>query len=142
MAQFIRYIIKKLKSTTHAKNLNNKFENEKQVDKEIEVEVLRKLNHPNIIKVEEIVFDEKDGTLCIIMEQGKKNIADVIEDKRKIGATFDEETIRMYMKQLVKAVGHMHNVGYFHRDLKPENIILINDRETRLIDFGICISMK
>lgn len=142
MVQSIKCTTERLKSTSPARSLSNTFANEKQADKEIEVEVLRKLHHPNIIKVEEIVFDKKDGTLCIIMEQAKKNIAEVIEDKRKIGASFDEETIRMYMKQLIKAVGHMHEVGYFHRDLKPENIVLVNDRDTRLIDFGTCLSMS
>lgn len=114
----------------------------KEVEKEIEVEVLRKLNHKNIIKVEDIIFDEKEGRLYIIMEQGKKNIAEVMDDKKKIGAHFDEETIRMYMKQLVEAVGHMHEVGYFHRDLKPENMTLINEKEIRLIDFGTCMQTR
>jgi serine/threonine protein kinase len=55
---------------------------------------------------------------------------------KKIGAFFDEETIRIYMRQLIQAVGHMHEVGYFHRDLKPENMILVNDKDIKLIDFG------
>jgi len=40
------------------------------------------------------------------------------------------------MRQLIQAVGHMHEVGYFHRDLKPENMILVNDKDIKLIDFG------
>ena len=70
------------------------------------------------------------------MEQGKKNITEVMEDKKKIGATFDEDTIRTYMLQLVKAVAHMHSNGFFHRDLKPENMILVGENDLRLIDFG------
>lgn len=129
-------------SSSPARSSNNIFKSEKELDKEIEVEVLRKLDHPHIIKVEDIIYDDKAGRLYIVMEQGKKNIAEIIEDKRKIGTCFDEDTIRMYMKQLIEAVGHMHEVGYFHRDLKPENMILVNDKEIRLIDFGTCMSMK
>lgn len=125
-----------MRSSTLARSSSNIFKSEKELEKEIEVEVLRKLDHPHIIKVEDIIYDDKAGRLYIIMEQGKKNIAEIIEDKRKIGASFDEDTIRMYMKQLIEAVGHMHEVGYFHRDLKPENMILVNDKEIRLIDFG------
>ena len=124
------------------KKFKCEYDTQEDAEKEIEVEVLRRLNHPNIIQVEEIVFEEKDHKLFIIMEQGKLNIAQIIEEKRKMGKNFDEDTIRLYIKQLLMAVGHMHEVGYFHRDLKPENMILINDREMKLIDFGTCISMS
>lgn len=124
------------KSSSLVRSSNNIYKSEKEIDKEIEVEVLRNLHHKHIIKVEEIVYDDKEGRLYIVMEQGKTNIAELIEDKKKIGASFDENTIRMYMKQLIQAVGYMHDHGYFHRDLKPENLILVNERQTRLIDFG------
>mmetsp|Transcript_24712 Transcript_24712/g.28402 ORF Transcript_24712/g.28402 Transcript_24712/m.28402 type:complete len:141 (+) Transcript_24712:40-462(+) len=136
MATSTRSTRKTRRSSSPARSSNKIYKSEEEVDKEIEVEVLRKLHHKNIIKVEEIIFDEAEGRLYIIMEQGKKNIAEVMEDKKKIGASFDEDTIRLYMMQLLKAVGHMHQMGYFHRDLKPENLILINDQEIRLIDFG------
>ena len=103
--------------------------------------MLRNLHHKHIIKVEEIIYDESESKLYIVMEQGKTNIAELMEDKKKVGASFHEETIRMYMKQLVSAVGYMHEHGYFHRDLKPENMILIDDRNTRLIDFGTWMRM-
>lgn len=135
----IRFTVKTPSSSLLARSLNNIYKNEKELEKEIEIEVLRKVHHPHIIKVEEIIYEEKTGRLYIVMEQGKKNIAEIIEDKRKIGASFDEDTIRAYMRQVIEAVGHMHEVGYFHRDLKPENMILVNDSELRLIDFGTCM---
>lgn len=135
-------IIKKLNSSTLVRNSNNIYKSYKELDKEIEVQVLRKLDHPHIIKVEDIIYDDSKGRLYIVMEQGKKNIAEILEDKKKIGAQFDEDTIRMYMLQLIEAVGHMHKVGFFHRDLKPENMILVNDKEIRLIDFGTCMSIS
>jgi serine/threonine protein kinase len=139
MAMFIRFIIKKLNNSLLARSSNNIYKNETELDKEIEIEVLRNLDHPHIIKLEEIIYEEKTGRLYIVMEQGKKNIAEIIEDKKKIGADFDEDTIRIYMTQLIEAVGHMHDVGYFHRDLKPENMMLVDDSEIRLIDFGTCM---
>lgn len=135
-ATFIVDTRKRQRSSLLARSLNNIYKSEKEIDKEVEVEVLRNLHHKHIIKVEEIVYDDKEGRLYIIMEQGKTNIAELIEDKKKIGASFDEETIRMYMRQLVQAVGYMHDHGYFHRDLKPENLVLVNEKQTRLIDFG------
>lgn len=132
---------KKLRNFSLERSSNNMYNSEKEIDEEIEVEVLRNLHHKHIIKVEEIVYDAKEGRLCIIMEQGKTNIAELMDDKKKIGACFDEETIRKYMKQMVSAVGYMHEHGYFHRDLKPENMILNSTGDTRLIDFGTCMSI-
>lgn len=126
-------------SSTLVRSLSSIFKSEKDLAKEIEVDVLRTLDHPNIIKVEDIIFEKKTGRLHIIMEQGKKNINEVMEDKKNIGAKFDEDTIRNYMKQLVSAVGHMHAKGFFHRDLKPENMILVEEGDLRLIDFGTCM---
>lgn len=139
MATCTRFIRKTQSSSSLARNLSNIFKSEKDLEKEVEVEVLRTLDHPNIIKVEDIIFEKKTGRLHIIMEQGKKNINEVMEDKKNIGAKFDEETIRSYMKQLVSAVGHMHEKGFFHRDLKPENMILVEEGDLRLIDFGTCM---
>ena len=142
METYTKSIRKRPSSSSLVRSLNNIYKSKKELDKEIEVEVLSKLNHKNIIHVEDIIFDEKAGRLYIVMEQGKKNIAEIIEDKQKVGAYFDEDTIRTYMKQLIEAVGHMHEVGYFHRDLKPENMILVSDQEIKLIDFGTCMKMS
>lgn len=76
-----RFTERRQTSFSLARNLNNIYNDEAEIDDEIEVEVLRNLHHKNIIKVEEIVFDEKEGRLCIIMEQGKTNIAELMEDK-------------------------------------------------------------
>ncbi len=142
METYTRSTRRTQRSSSLVKNSNNIFKSEKELEKEIEVDVLRTLDHPHIIKVEDIIFDKKSGRLHIIMEQGKKNINEVMEDKKNIGASFDEDTIRIYMKQLIQAVGHMHRKGFFHRDLKPENMILVGEHDLRLIDFGTCMRME
>lgn len=54
----------------------------------------------------------------------------------------DEQLVRSYMYQLLKALDHMHRKGIFHRDIKPENILIesTNDlgRGLKLADFGSC----
>lgn len=142
MAMSTKYIRKTQNSSSLARDLNSTYKNEKELEKEIEVDVLKKLNHPNIIKVEDIIYEKKTGRLHIIMEQGKKNITEIMEDKKNVGASFSEDSIRTYMKQLIEAVGHMHEQGFFHRDLKPENMILVDDGNLRLIDFGTWMKME
>lgn len=81
MATSTKFTKRAVRDSSLVKNSNNIYKNEKELDKEIEVQVLRKLDHPNIIKVEDIIFDDKAGRLYIVMEQGKKNIAELLEDK-------------------------------------------------------------
>jgi len=57
-AMYTKYTRKTLKNSLLARDLNNIYKNEKELEKEIEVEVLRKLSHPHIIKVEDIIYDK------------------------------------------------------------------------------------
>jgi len=74
MGTCTRFIRKIQSSSSLVRSLNRIFKSEKDLAKEVEVEVLRTLDHPNIIKVEDIIFEKKTGRLHIIMEQGKKNV--------------------------------------------------------------------
>lgn len=49
-----------------------------------------------------------------------------------------ESDSRMYFRQIVSAVAHLHQLGFVHRDLKPENILLDSSHNLKLIDFGLC----
>ena len=49
---------------------------------------------------------------------------------------FSENVCRYFLKQMLKAVDHMHSKSYAHRDLKPENILIDDDFDIKLCDFG------
>ena len=59
------------------------------------------------------------------------NIYDLIKGKTQ---HLDEDLVKVYMYQLLKAVDHMHRNGIFHRDIKPENL-LITDKTLKLAGF-------
>ena len=99
-----------------------------------EVEVLRSLDHPNILTVFEVYEDEKQ--FCIVTElcHGGELFDKIISAKR-----FSEEIAANYMYQIMSAILTCHEREIVHRDLKPENILFTSespDSPLKVIDFG------
>lgn len=101
---------------------------------QVEVDVLRAVSHPNLIKLYD-VYDTKD-TLYLVMQLCRGGeLFDRIIKRRK----FSEEQARATIRALLRAIEHLHTHGVVHRDLKPENILLCTpeDDEIVLTDFGL-----
>lgn len=96
-----------------------------------EVKSLRKLNHPNIIKLKEIV--RQNNELFFIFEYMEYNLYHIMRNQQR---PFLEEEIRIFMSQVLQGLVHMHKNGYFHRDLKPENLLVTGD-VIKIADFGL-----
>ncbi|GJW65565.1 serine/threonine-protein kinase MHK isoform X1 [Tanacetum coccineum] len=96
-----------------------------------EVKSLRKMNHPNIIKLQEIVRENNE--LFFIFEYMEHNLYHIIRERQR---PFTEEEIRGFMTQLLQGIVHMHRSEYFHRDLKPENLLVTN-KTLKIADFGL-----
>ncbi|WOG95068.1 hypothetical protein DCAR_0314370 [Daucus carota subsp. sativus] len=96
-----------------------------------EVKALRKLNHPNIIKLKEIVRENNE--LFFIFEYMELNLYQIMRDRQR---PFTEAEIKHLMHQLLQGLAHMHRNGYFHRDLKPENL-LVTGNLIKIADFGL-----
>ncbi|KAK4482971.1 hypothetical protein RD792_010145 [Penstemon davidsonii] len=95
-----------------------------------EVNSLRKFNHPNIIKLLEIV--KENNELFFIFEYMEHNLYQIMKGKK----SFSEEEIRTLMSQLLQGLAHVHKLKYFHRDLKPENLLVTNNI-LKIADFGM-----
>ena len=99
-----------------------------------EVEVLTRLDHPNIVKYYETYIDER--YIYLVMEYiGGGELFDKIATTDN--QTFTEEDSRLYLRKLLSACNHMHAQGVVHRDIKPENIMMTEEGELKLIDFGL-----
>ncbi|KAI3450822.1 hypothetical protein Pfo_007487 [Paulownia fortunei] len=96
-----------------------------------EVKSLRRLNHPNIIKLLEIV--RQNNELFFIFEYMEHNLYQIMKDQQR---SFSEEEIRALMSQVLQGLAHVHKHGYFHRDLKPENLLVTNNT-IKIADFGL-----
>ncbi len=99
---------------------------------EAEIETLRKLNHPNIVKL--FGFGEQESHLFYAMELIDGNS---LEEELGRGRRFDwREVVRMVI-EICRALRHAHDRGVIHRDIKPGNLLLAANGQIKLSDFGI-----
>ena len=106
-----------------------------------EIEMLKALDHPNIIKL----FDcYQDKSYYYMVEEycSGGDLFDYIQKEK----FFTERKAGTIFNQLLSAVNHLHKKKIVHRDLKPENIVLIEAKNKdvfiKLIDFGTSITIK
>ncbi|URD80294.1 hypothetical protein MUK42_02499 [Musa troglodytarum] len=96
-----------------------------------EVKSLRRMNHPNIVKLKEVI--RENDILYFVFEYMEFNLYQIMKDR---GKGFSEAEIRNWCFQIFQALAYMHQRGYFHRDLKPENLLVTKDI-IKIADFGL-----
>ena len=141
----------KYTSELYAGKLINKLELKKGVLKYLqsEIDILKKLNHPNVIKVKDVI-DKKDKLLIFMEYCNGESLSKCLykyKDKNN-SEGFPEEIIQYLMKQIVDAVIYLHDKNIIHRDLKLDNIMVHFDNDNdknklnmmkakiKIIDFG------
>jgi hypothetical protein len=113
-----------------------------------EIAIMKKLNHPNVVKLFEVL--ETPTTVYLFIEfrpQGP-----VIDLEKEIQAQEDNatgvvtnpscpklalETVRRYVRDIIKGLSYLHAHGVIHQDLKPNNLLLGKDGSVAISDFGI-----
>ncbi|CAK81686.1 unnamed protein product (macronuclear) [Paramecium tetraurelia] len=111
-----------------------KIINEEKEKMFAEVNILRKLDHPNIVRLFELFEDAKNYYLIIELIQGGSLIQKIQAQK-----TFSEAEAAYYMRQLISALQYCHKAKIVHRDLKLENLMLniVSEKPVlKVIDFG------
>ena len=121
-----------------AMKIIKKRKNRSNDEKEIlnEIEILKKLDHPKILKV--IDFYSTTKKYYIITEYCPEG--ELFNEIIKVGK-FDEGQAAFIINQILKAVTYCHKMNIIHRDIKPENIMITNREkncclQVKLIDFG------
>jgi len=100
-----------------------------------EAMLLKKMDHPNIIRFKE-VFITRKHRLCIVMDYADGG--DVhMKIKSREGVLLPEEQILEWFVQTCFALKHVHERKVLHRDLKTQNIFLMSNGHVKLGDFGI-----
>ncbi|TDJ34476.1 MAG: hypothetical protein E2O53_08090 [Gammaproteobacteria bacterium] len=93
-----------------------------------EVQVAFKLDHPNILKVQDASF--VDDKFVIAMELGTESLADRIVRRMSMASALE------IAEQALAALAHAHEKKIIHCDVKPENFILFPGNRLKLADFG------
>lgn len=96
-----------------------------------EVRIMKFLDHPNIVKLYEVI--ETDKTLYLVMEYASGG---EVFDYLVAHGRMKEKEARAKFRQIVSSVQYCHQKHVIHRDLKAENLLLDSDMNIKIADFG------
>ncbi|CAH0519066.1 unnamed protein product [Peronospora belbahrii] len=111
--------------------MKRKFHSWKECMELHEVKSLKKLCHPNIVKLKEVI--RQNDTLYFVFEYMDRSLYDVLKMRDRY---FPEFKIRNLMYQMLQGLAYMHKQSFFHRDVKPENMLVKGDT-VKIADFGL-----
>lgn len=101
----------------------------------LEVEIMKKLEHPNIVFLVDIFESPKKVYMVLELLTGGELFDRIVRDN-----FFTEKAASRVMRVMTEAIAYLHSKNVVHRDLKPENVIFSSDREDaeiKITDFGL-----
>jgi calcium/calmodulin-dependent protein kinase I len=102
---------------------------------ETEVEILKRVKHPNVIAMHEMFETSTHIYLVMELVTGGELFDRVVEK-----GSYNERDAARIMKQLLEGIFYLHSLGIAHRDLKPENLLLASpdaNADIKIADFGL-----
>jgi len=113
--------------------LENESEGESLIEVEREIDILRRMKHPNIVKY--FFSHQQEGYLWVVMEFcSGGSVADVAQIRER---GFNELQIAKVMQGSLEGLQYLHRQNIIHRDIKGGNILLTHDGGVKLADFGV-----
>ena len=107
-----------------------------------ELEIIKELNHPNVIKMRSAFLtpgDKPDDTyLNVVMDYISDSLSKVIRGYVKAKTPMPLILVKLYSYQMMRSLAYIHAIGVCHRDIKPQNILVdtIGNHLLKLCDFG------
>ncbi|OVA08822.1 Protein kinase domain [Macleaya cordata] len=99
-----------------------------------EIMILRKLDHPNIMKLDGLITSRLSSSVYLVFEYMEHDIAGLSSCP---DIKFSESQVKCYMHQLLSGLEHCHSRGVMHRDIKGSNLLVNNEGVLKLADFGL-----
>lgn len=132
----VRLAVSKATGEHFAAKMMNKTGDERNLEIiQVEIEILKRVHHPNIVKLYE-VFDNKDSIVLILQLITGGELFEKICSL----TCYSEMDASRLVKQLLEGIKHLHDHNVIHRDLKPENLLLSSedaDADLLITDFGL-----
>jgi len=99
-----------------------------------EINILLALQHPNIVRVREMVVGSSIDKVYMVMEYCENDLKTCMKLSKQ---PFSTAEVKQLMMQLLSAMEHMHSKWYIHRDLKTSNLLYNNKGFLSVCDFGL-----
>ncbi|OMJ89628.1 hypothetical protein SteCoe_8165 [Stentor coeruleus] len=124
------------------KNIKSLFEYEVEAKHMLrEICIMRTLNHPNIVKIKDVVIpksSEDYNNVYIVMEYAEADLKKLTKSPTYL----DHSQVRFLMYQAICGCRYMHLANVLHRDIKPANILINSDCSLKICDFGLSRSYR
>jgi serine/threonine protein kinase len=106
-----------------------------------ELEIIKELNHPNVIKLRQAFYtpgDKPDETfLNAVMDYVPDTLSRLIRQYSKSKSQMPMLLVKIYSYQMLRSLAYIHAIGICHRDIKPQNILVDpTSQNLKLCDFG------
>ncbi|XP_035743462.1 probable serine/threonine-protein kinase mkcC isoform X3 [Vespa mandarinia] len=103
-----------------------------------EIALLKKLDHPNVVKLVEVLDDPDEDNLYLVFELVQKGeVLQIPTDK-----PLDEDTARKNFRDVVMGVEYLHYQRIVHRDIKPSNLLVDSDGRIKIADLGVSAELR
>ncbi|KAK4744134.1 hypothetical protein SAY87_010446 [Trapa incisa] len=99
-----------------------------------EILILRRLDHPNVMKLEGLITSRLSCSIYLVFDYMEHDITGLLSCPN---IKFSEAQIKCYAQQLLSGIEHCHSRGVMHRDIKGSNLLVNNEGILKIADFGL-----
>ncbi|XP_030743333.1 calcium/calmodulin-dependent protein kinase kinase 2 isoform X1 [Echinops telfairi] len=103
-----------------------------------EIAILKKLDHPNVVKLVEVLDDPNEDHLYMVFELVNQGPVMEVPTLKPLS----EDQARFYFQDLIKGIEYLHYQKIVHRDIKPSNLLVGEDGHIKIADFGVSNEFK
>lgn len=105
-----------------------------------EIQLLRNLNHRNIIELIDVLYNDEKQKMYLIMEYCVGGLQELIDSAPEKKLPLFQA--HRYFKQLIYGLEYLHGRGVIHKDIKPGNLLLTLDQTLKISDFGVAEALE